>query len=84
LISAKQLIEADIQNDFDEAYIGIMNLPKGARMGVYLAYIYYQTLFNKIKQLSATRIQSERVRVPNPQKFALLAQTYVKYRLNVL
>ncbi len=81
---AKQLIEADIQHDFDQAYIGIMNLPLGARMGVYLAYIYYQTLFNKIKRLSISRIQNERVRVPNPQKFALLAQTYLRYRLNVL
>lgn len=80
----KQIIEDDIQRDFDEAYIGIMNLPRGARMGVYLAYIYYQTLFNKIKQLPASRIQNERVRVPNPQKFALLAQTYLKYRLNVI
>ena len=82
--AAKQLIETDIQRDFDEAYIGIMNLPRGARMGVYLAYAYYQTLFNKIKQLPASQIQNERVRVPNPQKLALLAQTYLKYRLNVL
>ena len=81
---AKQRIEIDIQRDFDDAYTGILNLPGGARMGVYLAYIYYQTLFNKIKQLPASRIQNERVRVPNPQKFALLAQTYLKYRLNVL
>ncbi|GAB4049075.1 phytoene/squalene synthase family protein [Spirosoma litoris] len=80
----KQLIEVDIQRDFNEAYIGIMNLPRGARMGVYLAYIYYQTLFNKIKQLPASRIQNERIRVPNPQKLALLAQTYLKYRLNVI
>jgi len=81
---AKQLIERDIQNDFNEAYIGIMNLPRGARMGVYLAYIYYLTLFNKIKQLPASQIQTERVRVPNPQKLALLAQTYLKRRLNVI
>jgi phytoene/squalene synthetase len=81
---AKQIIEEDIQRDFDEAYIGIMNLPRGARMGVYLAYTYYQTLFNKIKQLSASTIQNERIRVPNPQKIALLAQTYLKYRLNVI
>lgn len=81
---AKKLIETDIQRDFDAAYIGILKLPKGARMGVYLAYVYYQTLFNKIKRLPASRVQNERVRVPNPQKFALLAQTYVKYRLNVL
>ncbi len=81
---AKELIETDIQRDFDAAYIGILKLPQGARMGVYLAYIYYQTLFNKIKRLPASRVQNERVRVPNPQKFALLAQTYLKYRLNVL
>ncbi|QJW87896.1 phytoene/squalene synthase family protein [Spirosoma taeanense] len=81
---AKTLIEKDIQQDFDEAYIGIMNLPRGARMGVYLAYTYYQTLFNKIKQLPASKIRSGRIRVPNPQKIALLAQTYLKYRLNVI
>jgi phytoene/squalene synthetase len=81
---AKQLIETDIQRDFDEAYIGIMNLPKGARMGVYLAYVYYQTLFNKIKALPVSRIQTERVRVPDTKKIALLAQTYLKYRLRVI
>ncbi|MBD2756260.1 phytoene/squalene synthase family protein [Spirosoma validum] len=81
---AKQHIESDIQSDFDEAYLGIIKLPRGARMGVYLAYIYYQTLFNKIKRLPASRIQNERVRVPNPQKIALLAQTYVKYQLNYI
>lgn len=80
----KQLIEEDIQRDFDDALKGIMALPRGAKLGVYLAYAYYQTLFNKIKQLPASRIQNERIRVPNPQKFALLAQTYVKFRLNVI
>ncbi len=83
-LDAKTLIEKDIQRDFDEAYIGITQLPRGARMGVYLAYTYYQTLFNKIRQLSPATIQNERIRVPNPQKFALLAQTYLKYRLNVI
>ncbi len=81
---AKTLIEDDIQRDFDEAYVGILNLPRGARMGVHLAYTYYQTLFNKIKQLPPSIIQNQRIRVPNPQKIALLAQTYLKYRLNVL
>ncbi|MBC8153114.1 MAG: phytoene/squalene synthase family protein [Bacteroidetes bacterium] len=81
---AKHLIEKDIQHDFDDALVGIMNLPSGARMGVYLAYTYYLTLFNKIKQLPASRIQHERIRVPDSQKIALLAQTYLKYRLNVI
>ena len=77
---AKQLIEEDIQRDFDEACEGIKNLPRGARMGVHLAYIYYQTLFNKIKQVPASRIQEERIRVPDMKKVALLAQTYLMFR----
>ncbi|WP_128547265.1 phytoene/squalene synthase family protein [Larkinella soli] len=81
---AKQLIEEDIQRDFDEALVGIMNLPRGARMGVHLAYTYYRTLFSKIKQIPASRIQQERVRVPDMKKIALLAQTYVRFRLNVI
>lgn len=81
---AKQQIEADIQHDFDDAYQGILNLPAGARMGVHLAYTYYLTLFKKIKRLSAATISNERIRVPNPQKIALLAQTYLKYRLRVI
>ncbi|HEY0110211.1 MAG TPA: phytoene/squalene synthase family protein [Fibrella sp.] len=81
---AKQLIEEDIQRDFDEAYQGILGLPKGARMGVHLAYIYYLKLFCKIKNMPASRIQEERIRVPDPQKLVLLAKTMVQYRFNLL
>lgn len=81
---AKQLIEDDIQRDFDEAYQGILGLPRGARMGVHLAYIYYLKLFCKIKGVAASRIQQERIRVPDPQKLVLLAKTMVQYRLNLL
>ena len=81
---AKHLIEADIQHDFDAAYQGILNLPKGAKMGVHLAYTYYLKLFCKIKNLPASRIQEERIRVPDRQKLVLLAKTMVQYRLNLL
>jgi 15-cis-phytoene synthase len=81
---AKTLIEADIQQDFDEAYQGILGLPRGAKMGVHLAYTYYLKLFCKIKDLPAARIQNERIRVPDPQKLALLAKTMVQYRLNMI
>lgn len=80
----KQLIEADIQQDFDEAYKGILRLPQGAKLGVYLAYIYYLRLFNKIKKLPASRILNERVRIPDNQKFALLIQTYVRHAFNFI
>ena len=82
--NAKKGIEADIQADFDAAYKAILQLPKGARQGVYLAYVYYCTLFNKIKSLPAARVQEERIRVPDSRKLALLAQTYVKFRINAL
>ena len=45
----KSAIERDIQHDFNNAYIGIVQLPKEARLGVYLAYVYYLKLFKKIR-----------------------------------
>lgn len=82
--SAKRDIEADIQADFDAAYQGIIRLPQGAKWGVYLAYVYYKTLFKKIKKMAPSRILNERIRVPDNQKMALLVQTYFKHKLNYL
>ncbi len=81
---AKKQVEANIQSDFDEAYKGIMELPKGAKMGVYLAYVYYISLFNKIKQSAAEVVKSERIRVSDRRKIGLLVKTYVKGSLNIL
>ncbi|RAU81652.1 phytoene/squalene synthase family protein [Pontibacter arcticus] len=82
--NCKAEIEADILQDFNDAYAGIMQLPRTARMGVYLAYVYYRKLFRKIQYLPATRILEERVRVPDNTKLALLLGSYLKYRLNVI
>ena len=43
----KAEIEADIKADFEAGYKGILQLPKRARFGVYLAYVYYFGLFKK-------------------------------------
>jgi phytoene/squalene synthetase len=77
-------IEQDIQNDFKEALIGIKNLPASSRGGVYLAYIYYQSLFNKIKALPPQRILSERIRIHNGKKFSLLVNTFVQNKMNTI
>ena len=61
-----------------------MGLPETSRRGVYLAYVYYLKLFDKIKKTSAAQIQHERIRVPDGIKFALLAKTLVKGSFNVL
>ncbi|MGM0376287.1 MAG: phytoene/squalene synthase family protein, partial [Bacteroidota bacterium] len=48
----KKQIEKEIEKDFQEAYNGIVQLKREARLGVYIAYIYYRKLFCKIKQKS--------------------------------
>ncbi len=42
--SEKIKIEEEIQVEFDQALIGIKNLPQGAKLGVYVAYKYYTKL----------------------------------------
>ncbi|MCH7412984.1 phytoene/squalene synthase family protein [Belliella sp. R4-6] len=81
--SAKQLIEEDIQKDFDESLIGINNLPEGAKMGVKVAYLYYQKLFDKIRSLPPETITKERVRIPNSRKMSLLLSTYFVMKLGL-
>lgn len=80
----KAEIEADIKKDFDDAYVGILRLPKTARFGVYTAYIYYLQLFQKIKNSPAQRVKQERIRVPDSRKLYLLASSAVRHRLNLL
>lgn len=83
-IADKKAIEADIQEDFDRAYEGIVQLPKEVRWGVFLAYTYYLQLFDKIKRFAPDKILETRVRVSNSKKLFLLLVSYMKNQLNVL
>lgn len=80
----KTAIEADIKADFDYAYTGIVQLPKSARLGVYLAYIYYLNLFKKIKNSNAVTVTQNRIRVPDSRKVYLLCSSALKHSLNML
>jgi 15-cis-phytoene synthase len=82
--AAKTKIEQEIDADFKAGLEGIRKLPDGARFGVYLAYIYFYTLFKKIRGLSASRLMQERVRVPDPEKYLLLVSSFTKDKLNLL
>ncbi|MEZ4772138.1 MAG: phytoene/squalene synthase family protein [Bacteroidia bacterium] len=82
--TSKKEIEADISADFAHAYTGIIQLPDGARRGVFLAYRYYLQLFRKITKVSASRILKERIRVPDNQKFAIWVSTYFQDQLNFI
>ena len=79
---SKQLLEKEIADEFKQGYEGIKMLPKGARFGVYVAYVYYHSLFRKIQNIPSEGILEERVRIPNQKKFALLLGCYVRHSMN--
>jgi phytoene/squalene synthetase len=68
----KNKIEDDIEKEFSLALIGIKQLPKSAKKGVFLAYSYYYSLFKKIKSTPADKIMTKRIRIPNFTKFLIL------------
>jgi phytoene synthase len=80
----KQLIEDDIAVDFKKAYHGIIRLPWKAKFGVYVAYKYYFSLFNRIKKLQPSRIMDVRIRIPNYGKAMILVRAGLKNQLNLL
>ena len=81
---AKLTIEKEIEADFAHAYQGILRLPRSARLGVYMAYIYYTRLFRKIRRLPHHRVLQERIRIPNRQKAMLLMGSYLRHQFNLL
>lgn len=82
--NTKRQIEAEIEEDFREAYKGIIQLPKNARLGVYVAYVYYYRLFKKIQSLPSNRVLEERIRVSNKRKMALFVTSYFRHSFNLL
>ncbi len=82
--TVKKQIEADIEKDFQAGYEGIIQLPKKARFGVYMAYKYYFKLFKKIRLMPAQSILHERIRIPNYRKFRILLTSYLRHNLNLL
>lgn len=80
----KAIIEKEIEKDFDIALEGIKMLPATSRKGVYLAYIYYRTLFNKIQKLPAKRILTERIRINNGRKLGLMLNCMIQSKMNMV
>ncbi|MCH1405982.1 MAG: phytoene/squalene synthase family protein [Schleiferiaceae bacterium] len=80
--TVKTEIEADIDIDFRAGYEGIKQLPKGARFGVYIAYVYYYSLFKKIKKTHCDIILSQRVRISNKRKYGLFVSSFVRHTIN--
>ena len=82
--ASKKTIVNEISADFQLGYEGILKLPMEAKFGVYTAYKYYYKLLQKLQNTPSLDIKNARIRVPNYQKFGLLARSYVKYKMNLV
>jgi len=81
---SKKRIVDEIKQDFALGFEGIEKLPVEAKFGVYTAYKYYSKLLKKLQKTPPLEIKNTRIRVPNYQKFGLLATSYVNYKLNLV
>jgi phytoene synthase len=81
---SKSRIENNIAHDFEEAFKGIKQLPRGSRFGVYVAYVYYLALFKKIQNTPSELIMKSRISIRKRHKATLLAYSYVKHQLNLI
>ena len=82
--ATKAHIIEEIEADLAEGYKGIVKLPAEAKFGVYTAYVYYKKLLKKLKNTPPMQIRATRIRVPDYEKFGLLAKCYLDYRLNII
>ena len=80
----KKEIQQDIESDFRIAYPGILQLPMKAKFGVYVAYKYYYSLFNKIKSTEPAHILHKRIRIPNYYKAYIVVRASVKNGLRLI
>jgi phytoene/squalene synthetase len=80
----KLQIEKEIEEDFKNAYEGIVQLPLKARFGVYVAYKYYYSLFKKIKSTNPSHILQKRIRIANYHKAYIVLRASVKNSLRLI
>lgn len=83
-IEDKRKIEAEIRQEFKDALIGIKQLPKKARFGVYVCYKYYTKLLKEIEQRNAKQLLQERIRVRDSKKLLVFAKSYIRHAINRL
>ncbi|HZJ81052.1 MAG TPA: phytoene/squalene synthase family protein [Dysgonamonadaceae bacterium] len=80
----KQKLVEDIEKDFYEAKKGIKELPGKSKFAVYVAFVYFKKLLQKLKHTPAEKIMNSRIRVPDGAKFILLGKAYILYKLNMI
>lgn len=80
----KKEIFNDIQNDFNDALIGIKRLPRKAKTGVYTAYTYYLNLNKKLNNKAPEELMQNRIRISNFKKVLLLMRAFIVVNLKMV
>lgn len=80
----KRQIITEIESEFAEAYQGIRLLPPKARLGVFIAYVYYTKLLQKIKKTPAHKLITRRIRIPDISKALLLSRSLLLNKINLI
>mgnify|MGYP000064789243 CR=1 FL=1 len=80
----KLKIIQEIEDDFEQAYEGIIKLPLESRLGVYTAYRFFKQLLKKLKATESKDILNARIRISDPMKLFILGKSYIRYQFNVL
>lgn len=77
----KKMILEDIMEDYRVALEGIKQLPQCARLGVYVAFLYYRSLTLRIMRTKAEKLMEERIRISDLNKIFLLFRAYVDTKM---
>ncbi len=75
--NTKKYILADIYEDYRVAEKGIRQLPECARLGVYVAYLYYRRLTEYIAATPVHKLMHSRIRVSNREKLYIFGKAYI-------
>jgi len=80
---SKKMIEASIEKDFQESWVGVKHLPGRSKLAVALAYFYFQTLFFKIKNTTPEKVLSKRIRISNFRKYLIIIKVALMYKIRI-
>lgn len=82
LDNQKEIIINDIKKDFKNALVKIKKLNKGARIGVFAAYLIFFELLKKIEQAEASELFKGRINIPKSKKIYLIMKSIFTVLIN--
>ncbi len=80
----KKQIELSIKKDFDDALVGVKQLPGRSKLAVALAYYYYNGLLKKIVNTPPEKIMDKRMRISNFRKYLIILKTVILYKTKLI